>query len=85
MRYYNTLIETIGDTPLVKLNSVNKGIKGTILVKVEYFNPGNSVKDRIALKMIEDAEKSPNHGTYSDFALGFLYNLLFPVLDWSIA
>ncbi|WP_258098716.1 cystathionine beta-synthase [Marinoscillum pacificum] len=57
MRYYNTLIETIGDTPLVKLNSVNKGIKGTILVKVEYFNPGNSVKDRIALKMIEDAEK----------------------------
>lgn len=57
MRYYNTLIETIGDTPLVKLNNVNKGIKGTILVKVEYFNPGNSVKDRIALKMIEDAEK----------------------------
>lgn len=57
MRYYNTLIETIGDTPLVKLNSVNKGIKGTILVKVEYFNPGNSVKDRIALKMVEDAEK----------------------------
>ncbi len=58
MRYYNTLIETIGNTPLVKLNRVNKGIKGTILVKVEYFNPGNSVKDRIALKMIEDAEKS---------------------------
>ena len=58
MRYYNTLIETIGDTPLVKLNSVNKGIKGTILVKVEYFNPGNSVKDRIALKMVEDAEKA---------------------------
>lgn len=57
MRYYNNLIETIGDTPLVKLNNVNKGIKGTILVKVEYFNPGNSVKDRIALKMIEDAEK----------------------------
>ena len=59
MRYYNTLIETIGDTPLVKLNSVNKGIKGTILVKVEYFNPGNSVKDRIALKMIEDADADP--------------------------
>lgn len=56
MRYYNSLIETIGHTPLVKLNKVNKGIKGTILVKVEYFNPGNSVKDRIALKMIEDAE-----------------------------
>lgn len=58
MRYYNTLIDTIGDTPLVKLNKVTKDIKGTILVKVEYFNPGNSVKDRIALKMIEDAEKA---------------------------
>lgn len=58
MRYYNTLIETIGNTPLVRLNRVNKGIRGTILVKVEYFNPGNSVKDRIALKMIEDAEKA---------------------------
>ena len=56
MKYYNSIIETIGDTPLVKLNSVNKGIKGTILVKVEYFNPGNSMKDRMALKMIEDAE-----------------------------
>ena len=55
--YYNSIIETIGNTPLVKLNSVNKGVKGTVLVKVEYFNPGNSMKDRIALKMIEDAEK----------------------------
>ncbi|MBO3700755.1 pyridoxal-phosphate dependent enzyme [Roseivirga sp. E12] len=57
MHYYNSIIETIGDTPLVKLNSVNKGVPGTILVKVEYFNPGNSMKDRMALKMIEDAEK----------------------------
>lgn len=56
--YYNSLIEAIGNTPLVKLNSVNKGVKGTILVKVEYFNPGNSMKDRMALKMIEDAEKN---------------------------
>ncbi len=55
--YYNSIIETIGNTPMVKLNSVNRGIKGTILVKVEYFNPGNSMKDRMALKMIEDAEK----------------------------
>lgn len=54
--YYNSIIETIGNTPLVKLNNVNKGIKGTILVKVEYFNPGNSTKDRMALKMVEDAE-----------------------------
>ena len=56
MRYYNSIIETIGDTPLVKLNSVTEGIKGTILAKVEYFNPGNSMKDRMAIKMIEDAE-----------------------------
>ncbi|WP_420315708.1 cystathionine beta-synthase [Ekhidna sp.] len=57
MNYLNNLTEGIGNTPLLKLNSVNKGIKGTILVKVEYFNPGNSIKDRIALKMIEDAEE----------------------------
>ncbi|MBV6639893.1 MAG: pyridoxal-phosphate dependent enzyme, partial [Cyclobacteriaceae bacterium] len=57
MKYYESIVDTIGDTPLVKLNSVNRGIPGTILVKVEYFNPGNSVKDRIALKMIEDAEQ----------------------------
>ena len=57
MNYYNHIVETIGNTPLVKLNKVSAGIKGTILVKVEYMNPGNSVKDRIALKMIEDAEK----------------------------
>lgn len=57
MKYLNNLTEGIGNTPLLKLNSVNKGIKGTILVKVEYFNPGNSIKDRIALKMVEDAEK----------------------------
>ena len=56
MHYYNSIIETIGNTPLVRLNSVNKGIPGTILVKVEYFNPGNSMKDRMAIKMIEDAE-----------------------------
>ena len=55
--YYNSIIETIGNTPLIKLNNINKGIKGTILVKVEYFNPGHSMKDRMALKMIEDAEK----------------------------
>ena len=57
MRYYDSIVDTIGDTPLVKLNSVTRGIKGTVLAKVEYFNPGNSMKDRMALKMIEDAEK----------------------------
>ncbi|MEO1653616.1 MAG: cystathionine beta-synthase [Bacteroidota bacterium] len=56
MEYYNSIIETIGNTPLIKLNKVTAGIKGTVLAKVEYFNPGNSVKDRIAIQMIEDAE-----------------------------
>ena len=56
--YYNSIIETIGNTPLIKLNAITRGIKGTVLVKVEYFNPGNSMKDRMALKMIEDAEKN---------------------------
>ncbi len=54
---YNSIIETIGNTPLVRLNTLNKGIAGEILVKVEYFNPGNSMKDRMAIKMVEDAEK----------------------------
>jgi cystathionine beta-synthase len=54
--YYNSILEVIGDTPLVQLNSVNEGLPGTILVKVEYLNPGQSVKDRIGIKMIEDAE-----------------------------
>lgn len=55
--YYNSILETIGNTPLVKLNRVVDDIPGTILAKVEYFNPGQSVKDRIGLKMIEDAEE----------------------------
>jgi cystathionine beta-synthase len=55
---YNSIVETIGNTPMVKLHRVTQGIQGTILAKVEYFNPGNSTKDRMALKMIEDAEKS---------------------------
>ena len=56
MKFYNSIIETIGDTPLVKLNKVTEGIEATVLAKVEYFNPGNSMKDRMALKMVEDAE-----------------------------
>ncbi|RNC79977.1 MAG: pyridoxal-phosphate dependent enzyme [Balneola sp.] len=56
--YLNSILEAVGNTPLVKLNHVNGNSEGTILVKVEYFNPGNSIKDRIAIKMIEDAEKA---------------------------
>ncbi|MVZ63965.1 pyridoxal-phosphate dependent enzyme [Sphingobacterium humi] len=56
--WYNNILETIGNTPLVKLNQVTKHIKGTILAKIETTNPGNSIKDRMALKMIEDAEQA---------------------------
>ena len=54
---YNNILETIGNTPLVRLNKVTKEVDATVLAKVEYFNPGSSVKDRMAVKMIEDAEK----------------------------
>jgi cystathionine beta-synthase len=57
-KVYNNILETIGNTPMVKINQITKGIKGTVLAKIETFNPGNSIKDRMALKMIEDAEKS---------------------------
>ncbi len=56
--WYNNILETIGNTPLVKLNNITKDVPGTILAKIETTNPGNSIKDRMALKMIEVAEKS---------------------------
>ena len=58
MRYYDNVVELIGNTPLVRLRNVTDGISATVLAKVEYFNPGGSVKDRIALRMVEEAEKS---------------------------
>jgi cysteine synthase len=54
---YNNIVETVGHTPLVKLNKVTAGVPATILLKCEFFNPLGSVKDRIGLAMIEDAEK----------------------------
>ena len=56
MKYANNILDTIGNTPLIKLNSIAKDVDALVLAKVEYFNPGNSVKDRMALKMIQDAE-----------------------------
>ena len=56
MEFANSILETIGNTPLVKLNRITSEIDALVLAKVESFNPGNSVKDRMALKMIEDAE-----------------------------
>ena len=56
-RIYNTIVETVGRTPLVRLNRVTEGCPATVLVKCEFFNPLGSVKDRIGMSMIEDAEK----------------------------
>ena len=58
MQYYDNVVELIGNTPLVRLRNVTEGIQATVLAKVEYVNPGGSVKDRIALRMVEDAEKA---------------------------
>lgn len=58
MKYYENVVELIGNTPLVKLNKVTDGIACTVLAKVEYFNPGGSIKDRIAEKLIDAAEEA---------------------------
>lgn len=58
MKYAEHISELVGGTPLVRLSSVTEGLSATILAKVEYMNPGGSVKDRIALKMVEAAEAS---------------------------
>src|SRR5271169_5570715 len=54
---FNNVLETIGNTPLIKLNRICEGLKPRIEVKAEFFNPGGSVKDRIGVTMIEDAER----------------------------
>ena len=56
MKYAKNILETIGNTPLVKINNLTKSLDCLVLAKVETFNPGNSVKDRMAVKMVEDAE-----------------------------
>jgi cystathionine beta-synthase len=55
--WLNNILETIGDTPLIRLNKITRDLPCTVLAKVEYFNPGNSIKDRMALKMLEVAEQ----------------------------
>ena len=55
--WLNSILDTIGNTPLIKLNKVTKDLQCLVLAKVEYFNPGNSIKDRMALKMVEVAEQ----------------------------
>jgi len=58
VHYHESITDLVGNTPLVRLGRVTQGIRATVLAKVEYFNPGGSVKDRIALRMIEAAERS---------------------------
>jgi cystathionine beta-synthase len=55
--WLNNILETIGNTPLIRLNKITKDLPCTVLAKVDYFNPGNSIKDRMALKMLEVAEQ----------------------------
>ena len=57
-KVFNNILEAIGNTPMVRINSIAKDVKGTVYAKIETTNPGNSIKDRMAVKMIEDAEKS---------------------------
>ncbi len=54
----DTILDAIGNTPLVRMNRITRGVRGTVLAKLETFNPGNSIKDRMAVKMIEDAERA---------------------------
>src|SRR5215217_2360751 len=56
-RIYKDIVETVGHTPLVRLNKVTAGVDATVLLKCEFFNPLGSVKDRIGMAMIEDAER----------------------------
>ena len=56
MRFYDNVVELVGNTPLVRLGRVGADAPATMLAKIEYFNPGGSVKDRIALRMVEQAE-----------------------------
>jgi cystathionine beta-synthase len=58
MRYYSSILETVGHTPLVRLNKLAQGVKPLVLAKVEFFNPGGSVKDRIGLPLIEACERA---------------------------
>jgi cystathionine beta-synthase len=58
VEYVEHVVDLVGNTPLVKLNALAEGVAATVLAKVEYFNPGGSVKDRIALRMVEAAERS---------------------------
>ncbi len=96
MDYAKNILETIGNTPLVRLNKIVKDVDALVLAKIETFNPGNSVKDRMAVKMIEDAEKNGQlkpggtiiEGTSGNTGMGLAiaanikgYNCIFVIAD----
>ena len=96
MNYAKNILETIGNTPLVRLNKIVKDVDALVLAKIETFNPGNSVKDRMAVKMIEDAEKNGQlkpggtiiEGTSGNTGMGLAiaanikgYNCIFVIAD----
>jgi len=58
VRYFETILDAIGKTPLIRLRKVTGGCRGLILAKAEYLNPGGSVKDRIGVRIVEEAERS---------------------------
>src|SRR5579859_1261466 len=58
MRYFNSIIDTIGHTPLVRLNRMARDVRPLVLAKCEFFNPGGSVKDRIGIRLIEACEQA---------------------------
>src|ERR1700719_840539 len=58
MKICDNILGAIGGTPMVRINRITRGVRGTVLAKIETFNPGNSIKDRMAIKMIEDAERA---------------------------
>ena len=58
MRVYDNILQTIGNTPLVRLGRIGRSLPCSLYAKIEFFNPGGSVKDRIALNIIEEAERS---------------------------
>ena len=95
MRFEN-ILETVGNTPLVRLNRIAQGLKPRIYAKLEYFNPGGSVKDRIGLTMIDDAERRGRlrpggtiiEGTSGNTGIGLAlvaalkgYKLIFTITD----
>ena len=81
MKYSKNILETIGDTPLVKLNTITKEISALVLAKVESFNPGNSIKDRMAVKMVQDAEAD---GRLKPGGVIHFYNIIENKVDFKI-